>query len=88
MVIVNQSSHVLTINGEKLSPEREMSVPEMAFSSQGVFSDAGSIEIITEYSKRKFNCYGQLTTYENQDFKDFNGLPYIMIVDRKGDNHE
>ena len=84
MVIVNQSSHVLTINGENLGPEHEMSVHERAFNSQSVFSGVGGVEIVTEYSKRKFRCFGQIAAYENRDFIDSDGLPYIMIVNRKG----
>ena len=84
MIIVNQSSHVLAINGENLGPEHEMSVHERSFNSQTVFSGVGGIEIITEYSKRKFRCFGQLYAYEDQKFEDSDGLPYIMIVDREG----
>lgn len=86
MVIVNQSSHVLTINGEKLDKTDKMTVHEEAFNSQGVFSNAGAVEIITEYSKRKFRCYGSLVAFEDQNLKDSNGLPYIMIIDLSGVN--
>lgn len=84
MVIVNQSKQTLSINGKNLYPTHMMTIEEMSFNTQFVLSDAGAIEIVTEYSKRKFRWFGDIFGYEHEKLKDSDGLSYIMIVDCKG----
>ena len=60
---------------------KEIDVPEMIFNTQSIHSDAGSIEITTEYCIRSFDCYGGLKAYENTQIKDDQGFPEIIIVD-------
>lgn len=83
MRIINHSGHFdyeLTINGNKVGPNQEIIVGEMMFNSQDIFSDIGSVEIITEYGKRTFRCYGSLKAYESKDLKDANGSAAILII--------
>lgn len=83
MRIINHSGYFdyeLTINGNKVGPNQEIIVGEMMFNSQDIFSDIGSVEIITEYGKRTFRCYGHLRAYESKYLKDANGLAAIIII--------
>ena len=83
MRIINHSGYFeyeLTINGNKVGPNQEIIVGEMMFNSQAIFSDIGSVEIITEYGKRTFRCYGQLKAYESKDLKDASGLAAIIVI--------
>lgn len=83
MRIINHSGYFdyeLTVNGNKVGPNQEIIVGEMMFNSQDIFSDIGSVEIITEYGKRTFRCYGRLKAYESKDLKDANGLAAIIII--------
>lgn len=85
MKIVNKSTHNIVVRNEtaarKVAPKEEINVPEYIFNTQSIHSDAGSIEITTEYSKRSFDCYGGLKAYENKQVKDDQGLPEIIVVD-------
>lgn len=81
MRIVNQTHwYDIIINGNTVTPSQEYTVGESVFNSQAIFSDIGSVEIITEYCKRSFRCYGNLKAYENEVLRDANGLPQIIVV--------
>ena len=83
MRIINHSGlfdYGLTVNGNKIGPNQEIIVGEMMFNSQAIFSDVGSVEVVTEYGKRTFRCYGNLKAYESKDIKDANGLPAIIVI--------
>lgn len=81
MRIVNQTHfYDIIINGNTVTPSQEYTTGEMMFNSQAIFSDIGSVEIITEYGKRSFRCYGNLKAYEDKVLKDANGLPQIIVV--------
>lgn len=81
MKIVNKSTHTIVVSREKIAPDEEVNILEGMFDTQSIHSDAGSIEITTEYSKRSFDCYGGLKAYENKQVKDNQGLPEIIVVD-------
>ena len=83
MRIINHSRYFdyeLTVNGNKIGPNQEIIVGEMMFNSQAIFSDVGSVEVVTEYGKRTFRCYGNLKAYESKELKDANGLPAIIVI--------
>ena len=81
MRIVNQTHwYDIIINGNTVTPSQEYTVGENVFNAQAIFSDIGSVEIITEYCKRSFRCYGNLKAYEDEILKDANGLPQIIVV--------
>lgn len=81
MRIVNQTHwYDIIINGQTVTPSQEYTTGEMMFNSQAIFSDIGSVEIITEYGKRIFRNYGNLKAYEDEVLKDANGLPQIIVV--------
>lgn len=81
MRIVNQTHYYdITINGNTVKPCEEYTTGEMVFNSQPIYSDIGSVEIITEYGKRYFINHGNLKAYEDKVLKDTNGLPQIMVV--------
>ena len=84
MRIVNQTHwYDIIINGNTVKPSQEYTVGENIFNAQSIFSDIGSVEIITEYCKRSFRCYGNLKAYEDEVLKDANGLPQIIVVSTK-----
>ena len=87
MRIINQSGVTLTLNGHELGPTQECFTAENMFNTQAIHSDIGSVEITTEYGKRSFECFGQLTAYEDEHTIDSNGLPHIVIdtIERKAD---
>ena len=81
MRIVNQTHYYdITINGQTVTPSQEYTTGEMVFNSQAIFSDIGSVEIITEYGKRYFINHGNLKAYEDEVLKDVNGMPQIIVV--------
>ena len=87
MRIINQTHfYDIIINGNTVTPSQEYTTGEMMFNSQAIFSDIGSVEIITEYGKRSFRCYGNLKAYEDKVLKDVNGMPQIMVVSTKPQN--
>ena len=88
MKIVNKSTHNIVVSGEKVAPGKEINVPEMIFNTQAIHSDAGSIEITTEYCIRSFDCFGGLKAYENTQIKDDQGWPEIIIVDADPNKEE
>ena len=81
MRIVNQTHwYDITINGNTVKPGEEYTTGEMVFNSQPIYSDIGSVEIITGYGKRTFRNYGNLKAYEDKVLKDVNGLPQIIVM--------
>lgn len=81
MKIVNKFTHNIVVSGEKIAPGGENNILEHIFNTQAIHSDAGSIEITTEYCVRSFVRYGGLKAYENKQIKDDQGLPEIIVVD-------
>lgn len=80
MKILNNSVYELTINGEPVAPGGEYITGEMMFNSQAIFSNIGSVEILTEYGERTFRCYGNLKAYNDKKHRDANGMPQIIVV--------
>lgn len=82
MVIHNNTDTILTIDKNKIQPGETYDTYEMAFNTVNVFSSIGAIEITTEYSKRSFDCYGNLIAEELED-RDDQGLRHINIRRKK-----
>ena len=83
MKILNNSGHDIVVNGTTVHHPHAITVVEQAFNTQAIFSDIGSVEITTEYSKRSFRCFGQLTAYESSYHIDTGGMPVIVIVNKE-----
>lgn len=81
MKIINHSYFEIRINGNKLRPLDEIIVGEMLFNVQAIYSDAGSVEINTEYRRRSFRAYGYLRASESKYLKDANGFPVVIVTD-------
>ena len=82
MRIINQSEAIITINRSKIFPGDEFVTSENMFNTQPIYSDIGSIEITTEYGKRSFECFGNLTACEDNTRTDVFGLPFIIIKNK------
>jgi hypothetical protein len=83
MRILNNSYHDIVIRGNTVHHPYAITVVEQAFNTQAIFSDIGSVEITTEYSKRSFRCFGQLAAYESSCLIDTGGMPVIVIVNKE-----
>lgn len=84
MIIRNKTGIDLYIDGENISSDAEHNSQEMAFQQKVVHSDIGSVEIITEYSRRTIKTFGKLQAYESKSLKDEQGLPIILIEAEEG----
>ena len=82
MIIHNNTDTILMIDHNRILPEEEYDTDEMMFNTVNVFSDIGAVEITTEYSKRSFDCYGNLIAEELED-RDDQGLRHINIRRKK-----
>lgn len=86
MDILNNTRYNLTINAHAVKPGDIYTVGEMVFNSLSIYSDIGSVEIVTEYCKRTFRCYGKLKAKESKKYKDSDGRPVILISDTTPQN--
>lgn len=86
MEIVNNTRYNLTINSHTVKPGDYYTVGEMTFNSLPIYSDIGSIEVVTEYCKRTFRCYGNLKARESKKYKDNDGRPVILVSDTTPQN--
>ena len=84
MIIRNKTGIDLYIDGENISSDAEHDSQEMTFQQKVVHSDIGSVEIITEYSRRTIKTFGKLRAYESRSLKDEQGLPIILIEAEEG----
>lgn len=78
MIIKNQTEVKIVIDHEEIKPGESYECLEHIFDTTTVFSDIGSVEITTEYSKRYFDTYGNLMAIET-DQLDQQELPVIII---------
>lgn len=84
MVIINKSFYNIMINCKIIEPGQKYVIGEMAFDSKAIYSEHGSIEIITEQCKRRFVCEGnRIEAKESEYNKDANGFPWIVVYTPK-----
>ena len=86
MEIINNTHYNLTINAHTIKPGDHYTVGEMTFNSLPIYSDIGSVEIVTEYCKRTFRCYGNLKARESKRYKDSDDRPVILVSDTTPQN--
>ena len=80
MKIFNQSGGNILVNSETVPDTESIIVREMMFNTQIIYSDFGSVEIITEYGKRSFKCYKYLKAYDSPYITDASGMPAVIIA--------
>lgn len=80
MKIFNQSGSNILVNSETVPDTESIIVREMMFNTQPIYSDFGSVEIITEYGKRSFKCHKYLRAYNSQYITDASGMPAVIIA--------
>lgn len=80
MKIFNQSGSNILVNSETVPDTESIIVREMMFNTQPIYSDFGSVEIITEYGKRSFKCHKYLRAYDSPYITDASGMPAIIIA--------
>lgn len=78
MLIINRTEVPIVIDHEEIKTDESYECYEHMFDTTTVFSDIGSVEITTEYSKRSFDTYGKLMAIETKQV-DSQGLPVIII---------
>lgn len=78
MTIINNTNVDLYINSRIINPGSKERIYERCFNTVNIHSDIGSIEIVTEYSKRYIKTFGRITAEETGEM-DENGLPNIVV---------
>lgn len=78
MTIINNTNVNLHINSGIITPASKKEMYEGCFNTVNIHSDIGSIEIVTEYSKRYIKNFGKITAEETGEM-DENGLPNIVV---------
>lgn len=78
MVIDNQTSHNLSIDGRILEPNSRRYVTEHMFNTVNVSSDRGSVVIKSDYYLRNISADGHLGAYESDEL-DSNGHNVVII---------
>lgn len=78
MVIDNQTSHDLLIDGRILEPNSRRYVTEHMFNTVNVSSDRGTVTIKSDYYIRNILADGHLGAYESDEL-DSNGHNIVII---------
>lgn len=78
MVIDNQTSHNLSINGRILEPNSRRYVTEHMFNAVSISSDQGNVIIKSDFYIRNISADGNIGAYESDEL-DSNGHNIVII---------